>query len=96
MWTRKNADVMDENKKKQSSSMSKAKMPREIGDFRDAHSLDEFWDETREVEFEVRAERKKRVALEPQIYKKLEAEARLRGAVPETLVNLWPAEKLHG
>jgi len=29
-----------------------------------------------------------------QIYKEIEAEARVRGVVPETLVNLWLAEKL--
>lgn len=87
---------MGENRKNRLSGISRANTPEEIGEFWDAHSLDEFWDETHEVEFEVRTERKKRVALEPQIYKQLEAETRLRGIVPETLVNLWLAEKLHG
>lgn len=87
---------MNENKKPRSSSISKAKTLEEIGEFWDTHSLEDYRNETREVEFEIRAGRKKRIALEPQIYKQLEAEARLRGVVPETLVNLWLAEKLHG
>ena len=66
----------------------------EAGEFWDTHSLDDYWDETHEVEFEVRAKQRKRITVEPHIYKQLEAEARLRGVVPETLVNLWLAEKL--
>jgi hypothetical protein len=41
-----------------------------------------------------RATQRRRVTVEPKIYKELEAEARVRGVVPETLVNLWLAEKL--
>ncbi len=87
---------MSENRKKTSrTSISQAQTVEEIGEFWDTHSLDDYWDETREVEFEVRAKQRKRITVEPQIYKELEAEARLRGVVPETLVNLWLAEKLH-
>lgn len=86
---------MGENKKRRLSSISHSETLEEIGEFWDAHSLEDYWDQTREVEFEVRAERKKRIALEPQIYKDLEAEARARGIIPEALVNLWLAEKLH-
>lgn len=86
---------MGENKKTQSSSISKAKTLEEVGEFWDTHSLDDYWDKTREADFEVRAKQKKRIALEPQIYKEIEAEAHLRGIFPETLVNLWLAEKLH-
>ena len=85
---------MSENKNKQISSISQAETLEEIGEFWDTHSLDDYWEKTREVEFEVRAEQRRRVTLEPQIYKQLEAEARIRGVVPETLVNLWLAEKL--
>ncbi len=87
---------MGENKKTQLSSISKAKTLEAVGEFWDTHSLDDYWDKTREADFEVRAKQKKRIALEPQIYKEIEAEARLRGVIPETLVNLWLAEKLHG
>ncbi|MFN2455586.1 MAG: hypothetical protein ABR577_15355 [Pyrinomonadaceae bacterium] len=85
---------MSENKNKQLSSISQAQTLEGIGEFWDTHSLDDYWDETHEVEFEVRAKRRRRVTVEPQIYKELEAEARVRGVVPETLVNLWLAEKL--
>jgi hypothetical protein len=82
---------MSENKK---TEISKARTLEKIGDFWDTHSLDDHWDETRETEFEVRAVRRRRITVEPQIYKQIEAEARVRGVVPETLVNLWLAEKL--
>ena len=85
---------MDENKKTQLSSISQAETLEEIGEFWDTHSLDDYWEKTHEVVFEVRANRRKRVTVEPNIYKELEAEARIRGVVPETLVNLWLAEKL--
>jgi len=86
---------MNESKNTQISSISQAKTLEEIGEFWDTHSLDDYWEETREAEFEVRAERKRRITVEPKIYKELEAEARVRGVVPETLVNLWLAEKLN-
>jgi len=85
---------MNESKNTQIGSISQAKTLEEIGEFWDTHSLDDYWEETREAEFEVRAERKRRITVEPKIYKELEAEARVRGVVPETLVNLWLAEKL--
>ncbi|MGI9035998.1 MAG: hypothetical protein ACR2GD_08165, partial [Pyrinomonadaceae bacterium] len=65
--------VMSENKK---TEISKARTLEEIGKFWDTHSLDDYWDETREAEFKVRAERRRRITVEPQIYKQIEAEAR--------------------
>lgn len=85
---------MSVNKMPKLSSISKAASYAEIGDYWDNHSLDEHWDETHEVEFDVRAKRRHRVVVESEIYEQLEAEARMRGVVPETLVNLWLAEKL--
>jgi hypothetical protein len=66
----------------------------EIAEFWDTHSLADYWDETHEVEFEVRAQRRRRVTLDPEIYEQLEAQARTRGLQPETLANLWLAERL--
>lgn len=83
------------NNRSQSSSISNAHAYEEIGEFWDTHSLDDHWDKTREVEFEITAKQRRRISVEPQIYKDLEAEARLRGVVPEALANLWLAEKLH-
>jgi len=87
---------MNENDDAQLTPISKARTPEEIGEFWDRHSLADYWDETHEVEFEVRAERRRRITLDPEVYAELEAEARARGVLPETLVNLWLAERLHG
>ena len=77
------------------TGLSKARAPEEIGDFWDSHSLADSWDQTREVELEVRALRRHRVTLDPQVYTELETQARVRALTPETLVNLWLAERLH-
>ena len=47
-----------------------------------------------EAEFEVKAKPRCRVTLEPEIYKGIEVQARRRGVRPETLINLWLAERL--
>jgi hypothetical protein len=85
---------MSENKNTLLTNISQAQTLEEIGEFWDTHSLNDYWDKTREVEFDVRAKQRKRITLEPEIYKELEVQARVRGIVPETLVNLWLAEKL--
>ena len=85
---------MKENKDKQVTSISKAKSLEEIADFWDAHSLADHWDETYEVDFEVRMQQRHRVTLTPEIYQKIEKQARVQGVLPETLVNLWLAERL--
>jgi hypothetical protein len=85
---------MDESKDVQRTSISNADSLEEIADFWDTHSLDDYWDQTREVEFEVRAKRRRRVTLDPDVYAQIEDRARVRGILPETLVNLWLSEKL--
>jgi hypothetical protein len=85
---------MSESKETQQTSISKAQTLEEIAEFWDTHSLADYWDQTYEVEIEVRAKRRRRVTLVPEIYARLEAEARARGIQPETLANLWLAERL--
>jgi hypothetical protein len=87
-------NVMNENNDKQQTNISKARTLEEIAEFWDTHSLADYWDETHEVEFEVRAERRRRITLDPRVYAQLEVQARARGLLPETLVNLWVAERL--
>jgi hypothetical protein len=94
IWIGKNGDVMGENNDTQATSISKAQTLEEIAEFWDTHSLADYWDETHEVEFEVRDERRRRVTLDPDVYTQLETQARIRGLLPETLVNLWVAERL--
>ncbi len=85
---------MKKNKDEQITSISKARTLEEIADYWDTHSLDDHWDETYEVNFEVRMQRKRRVTLTPEIYEKIEKQALEQGVLPETLVNLWLAERL--
>jgi hypothetical protein len=89
-------DAMSENKEVRRTSISQASTLEEIADFWDTHSLADYWDQTHEVEFEVTAKRRRRVTLDPEIYERLETLAHVRGVQPETLANLWLAERLHG
>ena len=85
---------MNENKDKKLTGISKAGTVEEIGEFWDSHSLDDYWDQTKEVEFEVRAKHRRRITLDPEIYAQVEVQARTRGITPETLINLWVVERL--
>jgi hypothetical protein len=76
--------------------ISRARSLDEIAEYWDSHSLADHWDETAEVEFEVHALRRRRVALDPEVYEGVADRARVRGIRPETLVNLWLKERLHG
>lgn len=86
---------MSENDNAQLTSISKASSLEEIGEFWDTHSLDDYWDQTHEVDFDVRARRRRRITIDPTVYEQVEAEARTRGILPETLVNLWLMDRLH-
>lgn len=85
---------MNENNAMEKTAISQAQTPEQIADFWDAHSLDEYWDQTHEVEFEVTAQRRWRVTLDPDVYAQIVKQARVRGVSPETLVNLWMSERL--
>jgi hypothetical protein len=76
------------------TNISKAQTLDEIAEFWDSHSLADYWEQTQEVEFDVRAQRRRRVTLDPEIYARIEAQARVRGISPETLINLWLTERL--
>ena len=85
---------MEENSDNHKSGISNAETPEEIGEFWDSHSLSDHWDKTHEVEFEVRAQRRRRVTVDAEVYARLEEQARTLGVTPETLVNLWLSERL--
>ena len=76
------------------TSISGASTPEDLAEYWDAHSLDESWDQGRDVSLELRAQRRRRVTLSPEVYAGLEKEAQIRGIATETLVNLWLAERL--
>src|SRR5919202_1292786 len=65
--TRRNGHAMSEDDEVQGTSISQAHTLEEIADFWDARSLDDYWEQTHEAAFEVRAKRRRRVALEPDI-----------------------------
>ena len=85
---------MSKSDESRRTSLSQAGTLDEIAEFWDSHSLADYWDQTHEVEFEVRARRRRRVTLDPDVYSRVEAEARVRGLLPETLVNVWLTERL--
>ena len=85
---------MSESENTSITSISKARTLEEIADYWDNHSLSDHWDATHEVEFEIRAKRRHRVTLDPDVYSRLEAQAHARGILPEPLVNLWLSERL--
>lgn len=79
----------------QTTPISKAATPEEIGEFWDSHSLADHWDQTSEASFEVRAVARRRITLDPDVYEQVQVQARIRGISSETLVNLWLSERLH-
>ncbi len=85
---------MSKSSESEKTTISKANTLEEIANFWDTHSLDDYWDQTHEVQFEVRAKRRRRVTLDPDVYDQVETQARVRGILPETLINLWLAERL--
>lgn len=87
---------MSVSKKKNTTSISKASSLEEVAEFWDTHSLADYEAQTHEVEFEVRAARKRKVSLAPEVYDQIEAQALAKGIQAETLVNLWLSERLHG
>ena len=47
-----------------------------------------------DVKLEVRALPRQRIVIAPDLYEKLASRARIQGLSPETLANLWLAERL--
>jgi hypothetical protein len=66
----------------------------EAAEFWESHDLADFWDETHEVEIEVRAPQRQWIPLASELAQKAAEQARREGISVETLVNLWVAEKL--
>jgi predicted HicB family RNase H-like nuclease len=67
----------------------------EAAEFWDTHDLTDYWDQTREVRFEVDIRRRTFLtALTPELAKKLTECARKQGVSTETLINVWLTEKV--
>jgi hypothetical protein len=85
---------MSETDNAKQTSISKAQAMDEVADYWDTHSLADHWDQTHEARVEVRAKRRRRITLDPEVYSEIEAQARSRGISPETLINLWLVERI--
>ncbi len=67
----------------------------EAADFWDDHDLTDYWDLTREADFDVDIQRRVFLTvLEPELAKKLTAYAHRQGVSTETLINVWLTEKV--
>jgi hypothetical protein len=77
---------------RKTTSISKAGSVEKVGDFWDSHGLADRWGQTQEALFELRATRRRRVTIAPDLYAQVEAMAHRRGVSPETLINLWLSE----
>jgi hypothetical protein len=71
--------AMKENNDKPLTGISQANTLEEIADFWDTHNLADYWEQTHQVEFEVRAKHRQRITLAPELYVQVEKEARIRG-----------------
>ena len=82
-------------KSKGRSSISGGQSYREVGEFWDSHDLAEYWDETREAEFEVEIESEVTYyALGRTLSEQIQSRARREGVSADSLLNLWVEEKL--
>jgi hypothetical protein len=67
----------------------------EASEFWDSHNLADYWNETSQAIFDVKLKEHSRyVVVEENLAKKLSRVSKKEKVSPETLVNLWVAEKL--
>jgi len=67
----------------------------EAAEFWDTHSLADYEDLQKDVEFEVELKSEKNYfAVEKELSDRIDKLAHLKGILPETLVNLWLKEKV--
>jgi len=86
---------MQKNNKKRDPIPEHFKSIEEAAEFWDSHDLTDYWELTREVNFDVDIQRHVFLTvLEPELAKKLVARAREQGISTETLINVWLTEKL--
>jgi hypothetical protein len=86
---------MAKSKKERDPIPEHFKSIEEAAEFWDSHDLGDYWDLTREANFEVDIQRRHFLtALEPGLAKKLTDCARKQGVSTETLINVWLTEKL--
>ncbi len=86
---------MDESRNPARSSLSQSTSYEEMAAFWETHDTTEFQAAFEEVEVEIGARRSShRVAIAGDLFQQLASVSRQQGVQPETLVNLWLAERL--
>jgi hypothetical protein len=81
--------------RKHKSTLSQATSYKEIGEFWDTHDLSDFWDKTKEAQFDIDIESEVTYyALDRTLAEKIQSLAQKRGVTADTLINLWIQEKL--
>lgn len=86
---------MAKNKKLHEPIPKHFKSIDQAAEFWDNHDLADYWDLTKEIQFDVNLQRRTFLtALEPKLAKKLTEVARKQGVSSETLVNVWLTEKI--
>ena len=86
---------MHESKQQELSSISHSRTIEEMAEFWDAHDTADYWDQFEEAEINVTMKPRHRVIIEETAYARVAEESRRRGMQPETLINLWVAERVH-
>ena len=81
--------------KRNKTSISKATTYEQIAEFWDRHSIADYWDQTKSVEFEVDIQSEiTYYPLASELSAQIQRVAKQQGIAPETLLNLWVQEKL--
>lgn len=86
---------MSKNKNKRDPLPEQFETIEEAAEFWDSHSLADYEDYQKEVDFEVDLKTEKNYfAIEKELSDAINKMAQLKGVLPETLVNLWLQEKV--
>ncbi len=81
--------------KKGRTPISKASSYREIGEFWDTHSLADYWDQTKPVEFEIDIQSEVTYyPLAQRLSQQIRKQAKRQGTSPVALLNRWIEERL--
>lgn len=69
----------------------------EVAEFWDTHSLADYWDQTEPAEFEIAPEVRRRylIAVDPDVFRRAQRVAHIRGLSTESMVNLLLEQRLH-
>ena len=81
--------------KRNKTPISKAATYKEIAGFWDSHSLADYWDQTKPVDFQVNIQSEViYYPLAQKLATQIRKRAKRQGVRPETLLNIWVQEKL--